>query len=69
MVKEKMLKKQWEDNDPNALMDGIDGGGNDSCVVNQSLKPHEIIIVDNSSQKINIQDSKISNLLEKLSKN
>ena len=26
------------------------------CVVNQSLKPHEIIIVDNSSQKINIQD-------------
>ena len=26
------------------------------CVVNQSLKPHEIIIVDNSSQNINIQD-------------
>ena len=32
-----MLKKQWEDNNPNALIDGIDGGGNDSCIMNQSL--------------------------------
>lgn len=26
------------------------------CVLNQSLKPHEIIIVDNSSKKINIEE-------------
>ncbi len=26
------------------------------CVMNQSLKPHEIIIIDNSSKKINIQN-------------